>query len=120
MEKILITGNEGFLGKEIYRSLLNRGCELYGFDSLSGDNILDETNIYGAIAKVDTVIHLAGLPHMPQCNGDPVKAIETNILGTAHVLNACVKHKIERLIYISSAYVFSREGGIYRVTKKML
>ena len=117
LESILVTGSEGFIGKHLCRTLKKAGYKVLKYDAVNGDDVTDEVNVHGAVSRVKRVIHLGGIAHLEQCQDDPLRAINTNIMGTANLLQACVKHKVY-FNYISSQYVFSREGGIYKCTKK--
>jgi UDP-glucose 4-epimerase len=54
---------------------------------------------------VDYVFHLAAM-WLLHCKDFPRTAFEVNIAGTFNVLEACVKHKVKKLIYSSSASVY--------------
>ena len=41
-----------------------------------------------------------------------------NVLGNVMLLEACHKAKVERYIFASALYVFSRDGGFYRCSKQ--
>ena len=43
--------------------------------------------------------------------------MELNILGNINILNACLKAKIKRFIYASSAYAMSDKGSFYGISK---
>jgi UDP-glucose 4-epimerase len=55
--------------------------------------------------EMDYVVHLAAL-WLLQCYEYPRAAFDVNIRGTFNVLEACVKHKVKKLIYSSSASVY--------------
>ena len=40
------------------------------------------------------------------------------MLGNVHILEACVRHGVDRYVYASTLYVFSRAGGFYRCSKQ--
>jgi dTDP-4-dehydrorhamnose reductase len=63
----------------------------------------------------DLIIHAAAFTSPPLVDKDPLKAIETNIIGTTNVVKLCVEFG-SRLIYISTDYVFNGEKGDYRET----
>jgi UDP-glucose 4-epimerase len=58
-----------------------------------------------ALEGIDYVIHLAAL-WLLQCYEYPRAAFDVNIRGTFNVLEACVKQKVKKLIYSSSASVY--------------
>jgi len=62
---------------------------------------------------ISVILHAAALTSPPVCDKDPLKALETNIVGTANVVKLCMKHNI-RLIYVSTDYVFRGDQGNYR------
>jgi UDP-glucose 4-epimerase len=82
-------------------SLRDPRCKVF---ELGGDicqpDILNE-----AIKGADGVIHLAAL-WLLHCHEYPESAFEVNIRGTFNVLQACVRHKVKRLVYSSSASVY--------------
>jgi UDP-glucose 4-epimerase len=54
---------------------------------------------------VDYVFHLAAM-WLLHCKDFPRTAFDVNIAGTFNILEACVKHKVKKLIYSSSASVY--------------
>ena len=125
--KVLIIGASGFIGgflvKEILKepvkevilydnftrgkleniseSLKDPRCNVfpYGGDVREVD-ILDK-----AMEGVDYVFHLAAM-WLLHCKDFPRTAFDVNIAGTFNVLEACVKHKVKKLVYSSSASVY--------------
>ena len=82
-------------------SLKDPRCSIfpYGGDVRELD-ILDK-----AMEEVDYVFHLAAM-WLLHCKDFPRTAFDVNIAGTFNVLEACVKHKVKKLIYSSSASVY--------------
>jgi UDP-glucose 4-epimerase len=70
-----------------------------------GGDIRDVDLLNDAMAGMDGVIHLAAM-WLLHCRDYPRTAFHVNIEGTFNVLEACVKNKIKRLVYSSSASVY--------------
>lgn len=117
--KIGVTGAGGHLGNVICRFLLDRGHEVRGLvrnhspalgglsvEIFQGD-MLDEATTLAFTTGLEAVIHagaLVSIGHSPA----PL-VLETNAKGTAQVISACLKKKVGRLVYVSSAHAVSEE-----------
>ena len=67
-------------------------------------DIRDEKAIDSAIeqTKPDYLFHAAALKQVPACEIYPMEAIKTNVLGASNVINAALKHKVKRLVILST------------------
>jgi UDP-glucose 4-epimerase len=101
--RVVVTGGAGFIGANLCRALGADGSEVVALDDLStgyAENLagLDVELVEGSIldrdllAKVmsgaDSVVHLAARPSVPRSLQDPIASHETNVTGTAYVLEA--------------------------------
>ena len=64
-------------------------------DSVRLDEILDEFH-------VNVVFHAAAHKHVPLVEDSPKEAVKNNVFGTWNTLQACIAHKVERFILIST------------------
>ena len=125
--KILVIGGAGFIGSFVVSELLKtkvgkiiiydnfaRGKESNVSDNLqdprceiypNGGDVRDVDILNDAMQGCDAVIHLAAM-WLLHCKDFPRTAFHVNIEGTFNVLEACVKNKIKRLVYSSSASVY--------------
>ena len=87
--------------ENIEESLKDERCKIF---PLGGDiretDILDE-----AMKGVDYVFSLAAM-WLLHCKDFPRTAFDVNIAGTFNILEACVKNKVKKLIWSSSASVY--------------
>lgn len=126
--KIVVIGGAGFIGSHVIEELLKEDvAEIIIFDNFSRgsflniENSLSDSRVkifeYGgdilhadildkAIEGKDYVIHLAAL-WLLHCQEFPRSAFHVNIEGTYNVIEACIKHNIKKLIFSSSASVYS-------------
>jgi UDP-glucose 4-epimerase len=126
-KKILVIGGAGLIGSHVVEELLNepveevrifdnftRGTPENIVESLSdprcrvfelGGELMQRDLLSKAMEGVDRVVHLAAL-WLLHCHEFPESAFEVNVRGTFNVLQACVEHDVERLVYSSSASVY--------------
>ena len=71
----------------------------------AGGDILQTDVLDAALIGADGVMHFAAL-WLLQCHDYPRTAFSVNIGGTFNVLDACVRNKVRRLVYSSSASVY--------------
>ncbi|MGH7900319.1 MAG: NAD-dependent epimerase/dehydratase family protein [Thermodesulfobacteriota bacterium] len=68
------------------------------------EGVADELKVDGFGPEI--VVHLAAIHFIPYCNKNPVKAVETNILGTRYLLEACKSSKLDTFVFASSAAIY--------------
>ncbi|MCS6795526.1 MAG: NAD-dependent epimerase/dehydratase family protein [Raineya sp.] len=123
--KILITGGAGFIGSYVVEELLThkpekiiiidnfiRGREenMSNFihnpivEFVKGD-IRDEKLLESLVAQVDYVFHMAAL-RINACAANPQEGFDVMLKATFNLAQYCVKYKIKKVIYSSSASVY--------------
>ena len=127
--RILVTGGAGFIGSNLVRHVMERHptWQLCVLDALTyagnldnlpphfrGDprfrfvhgNIRNSALVEELVAASDVVVHLAAETHVPRSLHDNVTFVETDVLGTQVMLNAALRHPVERFIHVSTSEVY--------------
>ena len=128
-KKVLVVGGSGFLGSHVADELTEKGYEVTIFDQKKStwinDNqkfiesdLLDREHVIKSLEGFNFVIHFAGIADIGESKQKPLETIETNFIGTANLLEGCRKNKIEKFIFASSVYVFSKYGSFYGKSKQ--
>lgn len=129
MARVLVTGGAGFLGSHLVDELVARGHRVTVLDlkpsrwlprdvPLVQADLGDRDALAHAAAGHDAVYHLAGFADLNAAKTKPLETVHANILGTVHLLEAMRAAGVNRLLFASTAYVYSREGGFYRCSKQ--
>lgn len=71
------------------------------FQYVLGD-VRDERSVRNAIAGHDIVVHAAAMKRIPECEEQPRECWETNVIGSANVLHACVMHHVTKCVGVST------------------
>ena len=119
--RILITGNNGYIGTVLTKELLKKNYDVVGLDNDyfydCNLTILEKTKIKHKkkdirnmasddLDGIDAVIHLAGLANDPLGNFDPKLTEEINYQSTVRLAEFCKKKKVKRFIYASSQSMY--------------
>lgn len=106
--KILVTGSQGLVGKKVTELLVQKNHAVVAFDHSNGCDILDARQLEKQLQGCDAVVHCAA-----RLNEKQGKDLlwNTNVDGTQNVVNACVKQKITRLVFLSSVGVYGNQSG---------
>jgi len=127
MKKVLITGTCGFIFSNFIRRAIyeKQPYSFVSIDKVSGNAnaVYSNKNHTFHVADIrdqhvidtlfqferpDIVIHGAAESFVDYSLSDPNAFVTSNVLGTQVIINACVKHKVERLIYISTDEVYGQ------------
>ncbi len=132
---ILITGGAGYIGSHTCLCLLNKGYDIVVVDNLdnsSKESLARVTELTGKeipfyevdareteklieiINKhhVDSVIHFAGLKAVGESVRMPLEYYENNLVSTLHLADAMLKTGVKKLIFSSSATVYSADNVV--------
>ena len=127
-KRVLLTGASGFIGSHVAEELVTCGASVRAFlhynsrgeegnlkyiaseirreiEVVYGD-LMDPDAIKKAVRGTTHVFHLGALIAIPYSYVHPFSFVQTNIVGTANILNACLEVGIERLITTSTSEVY--------------
>jgi UDP-glucose 4-epimerase len=128
-EQCLVLGGCGFMGSNLVEQLLDVGYRVRVFDTPTvnrinlapvearigffGGDFSNAHDVDGALQDIDFVIHLVGTTLPADSNSRPSFDIESNVVGTIGLLQACVRHRIRRVVFASSG------GTVYGEPEKI-
>jgi nucleoside-diphosphate-sugar epimerase len=98
--KVLITGSNGFIGKQLKEELLRLDYTVSEFNTADGDISKTELNIPG----INHVFHLAGKSFVPDSWKEPKAFYDINVSGTLNVLEFC--RKTGASLTFMSSYIY--------------
>jgi dTDP-glucose 4,6-dehydratase len=124
---VLVTGAGGFIGCALVDALVNAGVKVRAFvrynsradsgllktmpaSTLEGVEVVfgdlrDPDAVQQAAAGVDLIYHLGALISIPYSYIHPVETVQSNVIGTLNVLQACRAHGC-RLVHTSTSEVY--------------
>ncbi|MBC8069462.1 MAG: NAD-dependent epimerase/dehydratase family protein [Deltaproteobacteria bacterium] len=121
--RVIVTGGAGFIGSHVVDALLDEGHEVVVVDDLSSGrernlnakarfervDIVDAAALERTFAafEPEVVCHQAAQTSVSVSTREPVRDASTNVIGSINVLEACVRHRVGRLIFASTG------GAIY-------
>lgn len=113
----LVTGGAGFIGSNLIRCLAASSVRIRVLDNLSAGrredlagldveflrgDIRDTEAVDRAVAGVRTVVHLAANTNVVESIKNPEINLDINVRGTFNLLQASVKHGVERFVFAST------------------
>lgn len=127
-KKVLVTGAGGFIGGHLTEQLVKLGASVTAFirynsrgshgslELLPNDirsqikvvmgDLKDPDAVQKVVRSQEIVFHLAALIGIPYSYVHPIDYVQTNVLGTSYLVNACLSENIEKFIHTSTSEVY--------------
>ena len=124
---IFITGSSSFVGQKLIRKLKREKIPFIGIDNNINNysekkiykrNINDKS-ISKLIKKNSTVIHLAAISNVKDCQSNPIDTLKSNINGTINILNQSIKKKAKHFIFASTEWVYPNKNKVFKEDYKI-
>ncbi len=121
---VMITGVNGFIGKNLCNYLTNKEINVFGIDNFYSSkrsdlkkinskhlyfleaSILDKNILKKAPFKIDSVIHLAAQTSVMKSIKKPKENDQINVDGFKNIINQSFNQKIKKFIFCSSCAVY--------------
>ncbi|RFC65686.1 MULTISPECIES: CDP-glucose 4,6-dehydratase [Mesorhizobium] len=132
--RVLVTGHTGFKGSWLALWLKSIGAEVHGIalapdtvpnmfglvglEKLLAHNVIDIRDRASLIARVrqidpEIVFHLAAQPLVRKSFDLPLETFDTNVMGTAHVLEACRQTRSTKaIVCVTTDKVYENTEGL--------
>ena len=128
MNKVLLTGADGFIGSHLSEKLVTEGYDVkalvqynsfgtWGWLDSIDKRIVDQIEIVSGdirdphlcnslVKDCNKVLHLAALIAIPYSYSAPHQYVETNISGTCNLLQSAILNGVEKFIQTSTSEVY--------------
>jgi len=124
---ILITGGAGYIGSHCVLNFINNGFDVVVFDNLETGHIetIETLQSLGSVKfikgdlknpsdinqlfetnKIDAVIHFAAYALVEESVKNPAKYYRNNVYGTLNLLDAMVKHNVNKIVFSSTCATY--------------
>jgi UDP-glucose 4-epimerase len=112
--KILVTGSEGFLGRRVCKSAVDRGHSVFGIDRVGEPQIdierLDTNALMGT--GIDAIIHCAAHADVRHNWENLPDLVRDNMDATLALLASAARTAIRSFVFISSSAVYADQRGV--------
>jgi UDP-N-acetylglucosamine 4,6-dehydratase len=138
---ILLTGGTGSFGRafteRIIRAHPDVTLRIFSRDELKQSEMLESvgtneqlrffigdvrnrTRLTRAMRGADLVIHAAAMKQVPACEYNPFEAVQTNVLGAQHIVDAAIDSGVQRVVALSTDKAVNLYGATKLCAEKII
>lgn len=133
MKRVAVTGATGYIAEALINALISNGIKVNAIARNEGKLVdlkskFNEIDIYPcpiedlyllkkATNNCDGIFHLAALKDVVIAADNPLKTVQTNIIGTLNILNISVENRNIKFVITTSADKVTKVSGIYSASK---
>lgn len=114
MVSVIITGHLGFIGRNVFRHMMNEGFHCYGVDIKAGKDIRT-----CSLPSCDFIIHLAALAGVRKSRDNPEEYWSVNVDGSKRIFDHGLKWNAP-VFYASSSSAKQWPTSPYATTKRAM
>jgi len=117
-KKILVTGGNGFIGRNLINNLKKTDAEIHNLgrqkiSNISVDNyfsidITSKSDFDTLSESYDIIYHCAGSPNVPYSVSNPINDFEVNALGALNILEYARRTRSKKFILLSTVSVYGK------------
>lgn len=134
--KVLVTGGAGYIGSHTAQALIKAGHQVVVFDNLTtgfkeaipagcefvqGD-VRDTKALEETFKRfsIEAVVHFAAKLIVPESVEKPIEYYENNTLGVLSLAQACLRQKVDKVVFSSTAAVYGNSMTEGTITESAL
>jgi len=124
--KIVVTGGAGFIGSYFVERFLSEGHHVHVVDTfkrgnkiprpilchpyltLTSADIRDSEAMYAVMHEASLCVHLAAVLGVDIVADNPMETMEVEVIGTKNIVDACIHHGVEQILYTSTSGVYGK------------
>jgi nucleoside-diphosphate-sugar epimerase len=118
-----VTGGTGFVGQRLVARLAQDSPVRVLAMGMGAAPVNDASYIVGEVTSPEvtdrfaqgctSIIHLAGIAHSSlRTEAEKRRSYQVNVDGTRTVLNAALRHGVQRFVFVSTAHVYAAQSGL--------
>lgn len=129
-KSILITGASGYLASHLAKKFITSNLSVMLIDKFPSQKDILGIKIHKVdilklnksnekfLKNISDIFHFAGIADIKESNENPLNSFDNNVKATTLLIQKALKYNIKRFFFASTLYVYSKKGGIYKITKK--